>query len=134
MNEENLINNMDLTPSERRHRASVAGKASAKARREKKSMQEMIKLMLQMTMKKGKGITTEDLTSLESVKGKNLTVEQAIILKQMEKAMKGDTRSAEFLRDTAGEKAVKVEVETNEAVEKLDSILSEVRKAAEDNA
>lgn len=45
-NDENLIKNSDLTPSERREKASRAGKASAEARRKKKTMREALEMMM----------------------------------------------------------------------------------------
>lgn len=43
---DNLIKNEDLTPSERRESARRAGIASGKARREKKTFKECLKLMM----------------------------------------------------------------------------------------
>lgn len=45
-NEKNLIKNENLTPRERRKNASKAGKASVKARREKKTIQALLNDLL----------------------------------------------------------------------------------------
>ena len=82
-NERNLIKNEDLTPSERRENASKAGKASAEARQKRKSLKEELLLML------SDGET-----------------QQSVTLALIEKAMSGDTKAFEVIRDTIGEKPV----------------------------
>ena len=103
-NEQNLIKNEDLTPSERRERAIKAGKASGKARREKKAMKDTLADLLSMPLKDGKSADVETIKNLAALKGKNITVQEAIMLAQIQKAMKGDTKAAEYVRDTSGNK------------------------------
>lgn len=45
-NSKNLVKNSELTPTERREKASKAGKASAEARRKKKTMKEVLEFMM----------------------------------------------------------------------------------------
>lgn len=101
-NEQNLIKNDDLTPSERRENARKAGIASGKARREKKAMKDTLEVLLSMPLKSGKSTDLESIKNIAAVKGKNITVQEAIMLAQIQKAMKGDTRAAEFIRDSSG--------------------------------
>lgn len=80
------------------------GIASGKAKREKKAMKDTLAALLSMPLKEGKAADIETIKNLASVKGKNITVQEAIMLAQIQKAMKGDTRAAEFVRDSSGNK------------------------------
>lgn len=101
---DNLIKAEDLTSEELRERARKGGVASGKARREKKAMRETLELLLSMALKDGDVANIEKIKSIASLNGKNITVQDAIMLKQIQKAMKGDTRAAEYIRDTSGNK------------------------------
>ena len=122
----NLTNINDrLTPEQRKANASKAGKASAEANRQRKEMKEMIQDIFAVGIKKGK--VYEGIKSLDDAKGKNLTVGQALILAQVKKAMTGDTRAMEFLRDTMGEKPTNKQEVTAKIVESpLNSILAQL--------
>ena len=84
-NEQNLIRNEDLTPTERRERASKAGKASAEARRRRKTLKEELELLLE---KMEDGQTNQERMSISLFK----------------EAIKGNTKAFEIIRDTVGEK------------------------------
>lgn len=87
------------------------GIASGIARRKKKAMQEVTKEILNMPLKPEDIDNICDITSFYSFKDKNITVQEAITISIIQKALKGDYKAAAFLRDTAGEKAAeKVEV------------------------
>lgn len=87
------------------------GIASGIARRKKKAMQEVTKEILNMPLKPEDIVNICDITSFYSFKDKNITVQEAITISIIQKALKGDYKAAAFLRDTAGEKAAeKVEV------------------------
>lgn len=91
-NPQNLIKNEDRTPNERRANASKAGKASGEARRKKRDLRQAIEILLETDMK-----------------GKNGEVKsgaEAIAIAQFQKALKGDTRAFEVIRDTAGQKPI----------------------------
>jgi hypothetical protein len=100
-NPENLVPNEDRTPSQRRANASKAGKASARKRRERRDMRETFREMLDMPLHKG-SVTSAG--TMDGMDGKNMTVGQAIALAQLRKAMAGDTKAAEFIRDTSGQR------------------------------
>ena len=93
-----------LTAKEQREIAKKGGKASVKARREKKAMRENLETILAMTLKSGKLAKVENIKSFAELNGKNITVQDAILIKQTQKAMMGDTRAAEFVRDLSGNK------------------------------
>lgn len=103
-NEQNLIPFTELTEKEQRELARKGGKASGKARREKKSMRESLEVILGMALKPGKSQDVEQIKNFAEVKGKNITVEQAMLIAQVQKALKGDTQALAFLRDTSGQK------------------------------
>jgi len=90
---------------------SKGGKASAEARRRKRELRLVIEELLEKEYRGKNG---------ETVSGA-----EAIAIKQFEKAMKGDTRAFEVLRDTAGQKPIeKVMVADVEQ-----SVIDEVEKA-----
>lgn len=97
MNEQNLIPTNKLTEKERRELASRAGKASVEARRKKRDLKRAIEILLE--------------TDIEDDNGKKQSGAEAIAIAQFKKALKGDTRAFEVLRDTAGQKPIeKVQV------------------------
>lgn len=103
-NESNLVPNSERTPEERRERAEQMGIASGKARRERKAMKDTLAALLSMQLNGDEKADVELIQDIASLKGKNITVQEAIMLAQIKKAMKGDTRAAEFIRDSSGNK------------------------------
>ncbi len=103
-----MANEKNLHPveskSEARRRGRAGGIASGKARREKKAMRETLDILLSMPMKDGASADVESIRSFASIKGKNISVQEAILIAQVQKAMKGDTKAAEYVRDTIGQK------------------------------
>lgn len=91
-NEENLIKNNQRTPSELREITQKGGVASGRARRRKKLLKDTVNMLLALPMQEGK---LDRLTDLKSIKDKNITVEEAMVLKQIQNAMKGDLRAFE---------------------------------------
>lgn len=104
-NEENL---KPFTSEQSREKAVSNGRrggiASGKSKREKKAMKDTLETLLSMQLKSGKAADVETIRNLAALKGKNITVQEAIMLAQIQKAMKGDTRAAEYVRDTIGQK------------------------------
>ena len=82
-NTENLVSLAERTTEEQRAIASAGGKASGEARRKRKTLKEELLLML------SEGET-----------------QQSVTLALIEKAMSGDTKAFEVIRDTIGEKPV----------------------------
>lgn len=80
------------------------GIASGEKRREKKAMKDTLETLLQMPLKAGKAADLDEIKDIAALKGKNITVQEAIMLAQIQKAMKGDTKAAEYVRDTSGNK------------------------------
>ncbi len=99
----NLIPQSERTKEEQRAIAKMGGIASGKARREKKMFRETLESLLSMPMRNGKCQDIDEIRSFASVKGKNISVQDAVLIAQIQKAMKGDTKAAEFIRDTSGQ-------------------------------
>ena len=99
------------TTEEARERGKKGGIASGEARRRKKELRECLEILLERDIKAKNG---------EVISGA-----EAIALKQFEKALKGDTRAFEVVRDTAGQKPIErvqmteVDQSTIDEVEKL---------------
>jgi len=130
---ENLVKAEDLTSEELRNRAKKGGKASGKARRDKREQKQIILDVLSMPLKEG---SIEEITSLTAAAGANLSVNQAIVIQQVKKALKGDKKAAEYLRDTAGQKpSDKVQLNTgvniDDAINRIDSYLKGRKKNEE---
>lgn len=111
-NEQNL---KPLTTKKAREIGSKGGKASVEARRKKRDLRNAIEILLET-----------------DIKGKNGEIKsgaEAIAIAQFQKALKGDTRAFEVLRDTAGQKPIeKVMVADVEQ-----SVIDEVEKAVFDD-
>lgn len=100
MNDENLVPNDKRTPSERRENARKAGRASGQKRRALKTWKELTREVLNMPIKPGK--VDRKVKSLAEAKGKNLRVQDAMILAQTVQAMKGNTKSFGLLAELSG--------------------------------
>lgn len=106
-NEQNL---KTPTSKQARERGKKGGQASAKKRKERKQMQEVAKIVLDMPIEPGEVTDLEGIT-FEDYPDVNLTVGELAVLAVAKKARKGDVAALTFLRDTAGEKPIeKVEV------------------------
>lgn len=100
------------TPEERRELGRRGGIASGEAKRAKKAMKERLEILLEMPLKSGKGVDIESIKNFAALRGKNITVQDAMMIAQIQKALKGDTTAATFVRDTAGQNPTqKIEAE-----------------------
>ena len=90
--QENLKPQNTRTKEEQREIASKGGKASVKARREKKLLKECFDILLD------KEFTDK--------KGKKATGAETLALTVFQKAQRGDLKAFELVRDTAGQKPI----------------------------
>lgn len=93
-NDENLTHK--LTASEQR----AGGIASGEARRRKKALRELVQEAFAQTVR-------------NNATGQDMRADEAMVMKQVQKALEGDTKAFTVLRDTAGEMPVQ-RVETVE--------------------
>jgi len=100
--QENLIPFNELTEEERRELAKKAGEASGVARREKKTLREMVKIFGELKVE-GKAARAMEELGIE----KNLQTRfmQGVVA-LFNKANKGDTAAFNAIRDIIGEKPV----------------------------
>ena len=96
---ENLIPLNKLTEEKKKEIVTKGGKASGEARRRKKLLKECFEALLDSDVKNEQGET--------------ITGSEQLALAIYEKALKGDTKAFEIIRDTAGEKPIEVTQNTN---------------------
>lgn len=98
-NDKNLISLKERTTSEQRELARKGGIASGRSRRKKKTIRETLEMMLAGKMPDG------------------ATRRDAIVAALLEKALSGDVRAFEAIRDSIGEKPTeKMNVSTESGV------------------
>lgn len=94
----------DMTTKELQEAGRKGGIKSGETKRNKKAMKETLELLLSMPLKNRKLIEPEQIKSFADLNGKNIDIQTAILIAQIQKALKGSVASAEFLRDTAGQR------------------------------
>ena len=138
--------NEKRTPEERRELAKKAGKASGKARRRKADFRKTLNLLLTAE------IDSEEWKPVLESLGVECTLESALLMAQIKMALAGDTQAAKFVAQYSGQsaraeedlenkkadtelikarkEAITGENENDEALDRLDQILKEVRDNA----
>ena len=100
-----------MTPEQRAENGRKGAEKANENRRRRKEMRETLDILLNMPMRKGKVYTAEDIKCFADLKGKNITIDQALMVCLIQKALKGDLNAIGMVRDTVGEKpSDKVEV------------------------
>lgn len=100
-----------MTPEQRAEAGRKGGLASGETRRRKKEAKNVIEVFLTMPLKKGKVADIEAIKNFMELKGKNITVEEAMHLQLVQKALKGDLKAIEMVLGISGDKpADKLEV------------------------
>lgn len=102
MNNENLKPFSERTESEQKEIRSKGGKKSGEVRRAKKTMRELLDYLLE------KEITNK--------KGEKATTKEAILVSAIKKAIEGDIRALQFIRDTIGEMPKQVHEVENKGI------------------
>lgn len=138
--------NNKRTPEERRELAKKAGKASGQARRRKADFRKTLNLLLTAE------IDNEEWKPVLESLGVECTLESALLMAQIKMALAGDTQAAKFVAQYSGQsaraeedlenkkadtelikarkEAITGENENDEALDRLDRILKEVRDNA----
>lgn len=131
--------NNNRTPNERRELAKRAGEASGEARRKRANFRKTLNLLLSAK------IENEELTPFLESLGIDSTLEIAINMAMIKKALKGDVKAYEAVARFAGQyevpdedielkrarkQQITGENETDEALDRLDAILKEMRDNA----
>ena len=138
--------NSKRTPEERRELAKKAGQASGKARRRKANFQKTLNLLLTAE------IDNEEWKPVLESLGVECTLESALLMAQIKAALSGNTQAAKFVAQYSGQsnraeedlenkkaetelikarkESITGENENNDALDRLDQILKEVRDNA----
>lgn len=93
-----------LTQEERIRNGRKGGLVKGENFRRRKELKETLNCLLEMPVRKGKITDCESVKSFAELKGKNLTVDQAMMVVLMQKALHGDLNAIAMIRDTIGER------------------------------
>lgn len=99
-NEQNLIPLNKRTKKEQREIATEGGIASGKARREKKTFQELAKTLLSLDVKSGKSLAVMQQMGIES---EDMQYKTLCVLGMMKAAQNGNVNAFEKLQELTGE-------------------------------
>lgn len=110
-----------MTPEERAECGRRGGIASGEAKRRKKALRETLEVLLSMPIKSGKSTDVEQIASFAELKGKNINVQEAMLVAMIQRALKGNVQAAEYVRDTVGENpAAKIDLDASVGVTIID--------------
>ena len=128
-NEQNLIKNEDLTPSQRRKNASKAGKASVEAKRKRKAMKEQMEMLLSLPVKNDKAKKQLQAIGIEKNEIDN---QMALIVSLYQTALKGGKNSVQAFN------IIQQLVEKNNAqqeneITKVERLLNKIKEEAEND-
>lgn len=118
---------------EMRERNRNAGIKSGQVRRERRDFRKTVETLLSMPTKGGKLSDLESIKNFMDLKGKNVTVQQAIAIKLIQDALKGDKKAFELVVAMIGEQpSNKVEIDANVTKNPMSELTSEeLRKLIE---
>ena len=119
-NPENLIPNSARTPEELQQMTRNGGKASGKARRDKKNLRLALEALLEKLQDDPDG-------------GKRKTGAQLITAKLFQRALEGDVRAFETLRDTVGQAPVQKVMLAEVDAEVIAEVENAVYEGTDDN-
>lgn len=94
-----------MTTEELREAGRKGGKASVEAKRRRKEFKETLEILLSMSLDKRRtNVDIDKIKAFADLKGKNVTVDQAMMIKLIQRALTGDLNAITMVRDTIGEK------------------------------
>lgn len=101
-----------LTREDRVEAGRKGGVKSGESKRRRKELKETLEILLNMSLDKRRtNVDIEKIKAFADLKGKNVTVDEAMMIKLIQKALTGDLNAITMVRDTIGEKpSDKVEV------------------------
>lgn len=126
-----MANNSNLKPlstEEARKRGSKGGKASVKARRKKKMLRETFETLLTMPIKDGDIENIEGIKNFAALKDVNISVQEAMAISMLQRAIKGNVKAAEFIRDTIGQTQLELDNKEQKArIKKLEAETARIK-------
>ncbi len=132
--QENLVSLADRTTDEQRVISTMGGIASGKARAEKRTFRETFEILLNTPIKDGDVENIKGLKNLKGLESKNFTAKDIITIQVMQRAMNGDLKAYESIRDTVGEiieQNMRVNVEVKASEDKLAEMKKKIDKDPE---
>jgi len=103
-------------------RGAIVKRKNAELRKlekeKEKNMKQELLLLLSLAIKKGVLADSDEFLSLEEIEDKNISVQTAINVAMIQRAMMGDVQAAQYIRDTTGQKPTdKVELDQSLTIE-----------------
>ena len=95
-----------MTPEQRREYGRKGGLKKGENYKRRKELRETLDVLLDMPLRTGRTTSVEKVQAFANLKGKNITVDQAMMVCLIQKALKGDLSAIAMVRDTIGEKPV----------------------------
>lgn len=102
INDENLV---PLTTDKAREIGKLGGKASGKAKRERKAMREQLEYLMTLKLNKNQDKLKSQLKKL-GISTTEANMQMAINVALFQQALKGNVKAYEIIRDTLGEKPI----------------------------
>ena len=98
---------------------SKMGVAKRKENAERRrTAKEDLHTLLRLALNKGELVNSYDLKHLADAEGKNISVQTAIDIAMVQRAIMGDVQAATWVRDTAGDKpSDKIEIDPTATIE-----------------
>lgn len=94
-----------LTREDRVEAGRKGGYKSGESKRRRKEFKETLEILLSMSLDKRRtNIDIDKIKAFADLKGKNVTVDQAMMIKLIQRALTGDLNAITMVRDTIGEK------------------------------
>lgn len=93
----------ELDTATLKKRGSNGGKRSQEVQRAKRNMRDTLKLLLELQTGRG-SVDPDTIKTYDELQNAKLTVEQAMLMAQIQKAVRGDTAAFIAIRDTSGNK------------------------------
>lgn len=93
-----------MSPEMRAEMGRRGGTKRAENFKRRKALKETLEIFLQMPVRKGKVTDCESVRAFAELKGKNVTVDQALMVTLVNKALRGDLNAMSMLISMIGEK------------------------------
>lgn len=131
-NEQNIIPHR-FTSEQSREQAAIngakGGAASGESRRRRKALAESLNALLALPIAPGDITELDSALSADGLENANLSVLDRIALSLVRKAIEGNTKAAELIRDTIGEKpADKLEITEAASIEAASEQIRELMR------
>lgn len=91
-----------------------AGKASGVARREKKALKETLEMLLRMPVEDGSLDDIDKIKSYGALNGKNVSVQEAVVMSAIQKALNGDIKAFKAIAEIMNDKAMSDDADGDE--------------------